>query len=106
MRQDHDNAGDRHQKRRHLKGPYPLAGQIGGEADGEEDLDLDDERGQSGRDVAAHGDEEQAELPGADQHAVGRELAPGDSRALEKEHGRQKSKRKAQGGEEERRQVI
>jgi hypothetical protein len=106
VRKDDADAGHGEQQRRHLERLHALAGEAGRKPDGEEDLHLHDKRGEPRRDVGPHGDVEEAELPGADQHPVGGEVHPRHRRSLEEEHRRQQRQGEAERREEQRRQVV
>jgi hypothetical protein len=82
-----------------------FAGQPHGEADGEHHLDLDDERGEPRRNIAVHGDVEQAELPQPNEDAIGSQRAPRHDRPLDEERGGQEGKGEPERGEQQRRQM-
>ncbi|GBQ37920.1 hypothetical protein AA11237_1676 [Acidocella aminolytica 101 = DSM 11237] len=67
MRSDHHNARNRQQAGEDLEAPQPLAASGHCKKDREEYLNLDDQRGQSGGNMAIHCQKQQSELSGSDQ---------------------------------------
>jgi hypothetical protein len=84
----------------------PLAEKHHRKADREEDLHLDHERREAGRDIRAHRVEEETELAGAEEEPEEHEPAPAHARALEEEDPRQRGEGESQEREEKRRQVA
>ncbi len=74
-----------------------------GEADGEKNLELDDQRRQSRRHAELDGEKEQAELRDADRHAVAGDVAPGHPRPTDEKYQRHRGEEKAQCRQRERR---
>lgn len=105
MQDDHGDARRGQQQGEPLEAAHPFAGEAHREADGEEDLDLDHQRGQARRDMAVDRDIEQAELSDADQQAIEREVTQRHRRAGEEEQGGEEHQAEAQGREQQRRQV-
>jgi hypothetical protein len=105
VHQDDDDPRDRERQRQPLNGLQPLARQDDGQADGEEHLRLQHQRGQPGRDPAVHGDEQEAELAGPDQQAIGRQVPPRRGPLQEQGQG-EEDEGEAQRREEQRRQVV
>ena len=83
---------------------HTLVLQPGDQQQREEDLRLHQQRGEAGREVVAQGQEQQAEH-GADGHAVGDQVAPGDGRALDEEQPGQGAEQEAHGRQQQRRQL-
>ena len=71
-------------QRYELEGTHALAVLIGGQRHGEEDLCLHDKRGEGGRDLPVHGNEQDAELTDTDKQPIGGEIAPWHGRTLMK----------------------
>jgi hypothetical protein len=105
MQDDDGDARRGEQQGEPLEAAHPLAGEAHRQADGKEHLDLNHQRGKARRDVAVHGDIEQAELADPDQQAVERKVAQRHRRAGKEEQGGEQHEAEAQGGEQQRRQV-
>ena len=106
MPEDHPDSDAGQRKPGELEGLHALVRDRGRQQDREEGLRLHDKRGEARRDVALDGEEEQAELPGADQDAIGSELAPGRVGALQEKDCRQEREGKAERREEQRREML
>ena len=106
MPEDDADADAGQSKSGELEGLHALMRDRGRQQDGEEGLRLHHERGEARRDIALDREEEQAELAGADQDAIGGELAPRHIRALQEEDRRQEREGEAQRREEQRREVL
>jgi hypothetical protein len=86
--------------------PGPLPQHHGGEHGGEDDLDLEHERGQPGRHPGGHPGEEQAELGDAEGGPDPEDPLPGDFGRPDEEDGGQRGGQEAQGGQQQRREVA
>ena len=96
VRRDDRQAADGQRERGPLQGLQAIAVDHGGQPDREEHLRLDHQRREAGRDVRAHGPEQQPELADADQGAERRQLGPGHRRLRDEEDERQERERVAQ----------
>jgi hypothetical protein len=103
VRGDHGDAGRGHQQGQQLQRAHPLAVGQQRQPDGEEHLRLHHQRGHAGRDAAGQRQVQQPELPGPDQHAVGRQQPPAHRRPRDEQAGRQQRQGEAQHAQQQRR---
>mmetsp|Transcript_6584 Transcript_6584/g.27203 ORF Transcript_6584/g.27203 Transcript_6584/m.27203 type:complete len:416 (-) Transcript_6584:1490-2737(-) len=106
MRRNDANAAGGEPQAQPLRRQHLLLAQAHRQQEGEEDLGLHDQRGQAGRNLAAHGQVQQAELAHADQHAIAGQVAPAHLRPAQQEAGRQQCEGEAQHGQQQRRQRV